>query len=330
MRDLVSVIVPAYNAEKYIMDCLFSVISQTYIYLEIIVIDDGSKDDTSKICEQMRKKDQRIKTLRQKNQGVEAARNKGLEMSSGKYVVFLDSDDMLHPLFLEKTLNRLIKTGADIVGCNFLKIRSDRMKTDSARIFKEDFEDRWQSIPEDKILECFHTIKEANLHTVTCKLIKRDLIREYLFEQGVTLGEDTLFMYELVRKGFCLEFTHAKWYLYRMHAESAVHSWEHMKKHNPYAVYTRIRDEEYRSKRYEYAQMWEGRYLTTLCEKYWLSRKQHQKIVCRNLRREARRAMLYKNFPNSRIMFFLTFYCPPLYDLCAKIINDIRKGKKRC
>lgn len=92
---LVSIILPAYNAEKYINTAIDSVISQSYRCWELLIIDDGSSDDTSDICGKYEKKDDRIKVITTKNQGVSAARNKGLEISLGKYITFLDADDML-------------------------------------------------------------------------------------------------------------------------------------------------------------------------------------------------------------------------------------------
>ena len=90
---LISVIVPVYNAEKYLADCVQSIISQTYRNLEIILVDDGSKDSSGSICDSFAEKDSRIKVIHQENAGVSAARNHGLDECHGEYVSFVDSDD---------------------------------------------------------------------------------------------------------------------------------------------------------------------------------------------------------------------------------------------
>ena len=93
MNELISIIIPIFNCEKYIKRCLNSLINQTYKNIEVILIDDGSTDRSSEICKDYSKRDQRIKYIRQNNQGVSAARNRGLDIAKGKYMGFCDSDD---------------------------------------------------------------------------------------------------------------------------------------------------------------------------------------------------------------------------------------------
>lgn len=100
-NNLISVIVPAYNAEKYLDRCLNSILKQTYKNLEIILVNDGSTDKTLKICKQYEKQDSRIKIINKKNEGVSIARNRGLEIARGKYIYFADADDYLEPSLLE-------------------------------------------------------------------------------------------------------------------------------------------------------------------------------------------------------------------------------------
>lgn len=101
-ESLVSIIVPVYNTADYLEDCIHSIINQTYQNIEIIMIDDGSTDDSGKICDILSCRDQRIRVIHQDNQGSGAARNAGLLATKGKYVSFVDSDDYIHPQFIEK------------------------------------------------------------------------------------------------------------------------------------------------------------------------------------------------------------------------------------
>ena len=103
----ISVIIPVYNAEPYIRQCLQSVIRQTCRNLEILVIDDGSTDRSAKICRELSLTDNRIQVYGQKNGGISRARNHGLEIAAGEYIFFLDSDDAIHPLLLEEMMEQV-------------------------------------------------------------------------------------------------------------------------------------------------------------------------------------------------------------------------------
>ena len=115
MLKKVSVIVPVYNAEKYLNRCIESIITQSYNNLEIILVNDGSTDNSLLVCEEYLKKDDRIKLITQENRGAGLARNKGLQNATGKYAVFVDSDDYLHNTAIEKCVNAQNKTNADLV-----------------------------------------------------------------------------------------------------------------------------------------------------------------------------------------------------------------------
>ena len=113
----VSVIVAAYNIEKYIARCLDSILNQTYKNLEIIVVNDGSSDNTGEIIDKYSEKDIRIKVIHKENSGVSSARNKGLDMSTGDYIGFVDGDDTLETDMYELLVSNAIKNNADISHC---------------------------------------------------------------------------------------------------------------------------------------------------------------------------------------------------------------------
>ena len=100
MNALISVIVPVYNAESYLSDCLESLTRQTHRELEILVVDDGSADNSAALCEEWEKKDERIRLIRKENGGVSSARNRGLDEAQGEYVAFVDADDWILPEML--------------------------------------------------------------------------------------------------------------------------------------------------------------------------------------------------------------------------------------
>ena len=115
MFEKVSVIVPVYNAEKYLNRCVDSIISQSYNNLEIILVNDGSTDNSLLVCEEYLKKDDRIKLITQENRGAGLARNTGLLNAKGEFVIFVDSDDYLHNTAIEKCVNTQNQTNADLV-----------------------------------------------------------------------------------------------------------------------------------------------------------------------------------------------------------------------
>lgn len=119
--DKISIIVPVYNVENYLPKCLDSIINQTYKNLEIIVIDDGSTDSSSVICDDYVILDKRIIVLHQENHGLSAARNLGIKIATGRFVGFVDSDDFINTEMFEKMFNRIIETCADVVMCNYVR-----------------------------------------------------------------------------------------------------------------------------------------------------------------------------------------------------------------
>lgn len=120
IKKTVSVIVPVYDVEKYLPRCIESICNQTYTYLEIIVVDDESPDNSGKIAEDYAKKDSRIKVLHIKNKGAAGARNIGLDAHTGDYVFFVDSDDWIESNTIEIMLKKLISSNADIVQCQYI------------------------------------------------------------------------------------------------------------------------------------------------------------------------------------------------------------------
>ena len=113
---LISVIIPAFNAEKYIAKCVESIMKNSYKNLEIIIVNDGSRDDTLSIAEDLKKSDSRISVVNQENGGVSRARNNGLDIAKGEYVAFIDSDDYISEDYFEKLISET-KNGADITAC---------------------------------------------------------------------------------------------------------------------------------------------------------------------------------------------------------------------
>lgn len=187
MRELISIIIPVYNAEKYIGRCIESVLQQTYDELEILLIDDGSKDQSAKICDDYGKKDKRIKVVHKPNGGVSSARNEGIKVAKGTYVSFVDSDDWLEPNAIELLYYNLRSTNADIVSAAYTIVAKHESspKSNCVRVYENN----------EIVLNVIDIIKSAH-GSVWGKLFKRDTIMalELFFRTDIPMGEDSLFV----------------------------------------------------------------------------------------------------------------------------------------
>ncbi len=179
----VSVIVPVYNGEKYIEKCLHSLINQTLKDIEIIVIDDGSKDNTNKILQKYKEK---IKIIKQKNLGVATARNKGLEIAIGEYIYFVDSDDWIEKDTLEKLYSKAIDNNYDCVMCNFWYI-NDNKKWPGVVTNKKDILNI--NDKKDYMIKMFPVIWN--------KIYKKEKILKFKFKNGVW-AEDVEYLYRII------------------------------------------------------------------------------------------------------------------------------------
>ena len=119
---MISAIVPAYNVEKYLERCVNSILIQTYENFEIILVDDGSKDQSVEICDKFAQEDNRIKVIHKENGGLSSARNAGMKIAEGKYIVFIDSDDDIEPNMFELMLQAAEENKADFVMTDYIRI----------------------------------------------------------------------------------------------------------------------------------------------------------------------------------------------------------------
>ena len=123
---VISAIVPVYNVEKFLNECIDSILNQTYTYFELILVDDGSTDQSGHICDQYAEKDGRIRVVHQSNQGLSAARNKALDLVTGEYITFIDSDDIVSEYYFEELLLLILKYDADISVCDIISFKDGK------------------------------------------------------------------------------------------------------------------------------------------------------------------------------------------------------------
>lgn len=179
MTNLISVIVPVYNVEKYFVRCIDSIISQTYQNMEIILVDDGSPDNCGSICDRYAQQDARIRVLHKENGGLSDARNCGVEIARGAYIAFIDSDDYVAPNYIEYLYDLLMENDADISCC-----RSIETSDDWADFAAEDATDDIQVLSGED--SCYALMGNLYMTLVTAwgKLYKSEIVQKYPFPKG--------------------------------------------------------------------------------------------------------------------------------------------------
>lgn len=199
-KPKLSVIIPVYNTEKYLKQCLDSVVNQTFEDLEIICVNDGSTDRSQKILEEYAHSDSRIKIINQENSGVCAARNKALSESSCDYVTFVDSDDYLEETAYEHAYKNIVNAQADVLIMKWHSFSDNKININIKNPYRESC---IKIIGDGKSLINFPVNhSDLRLGVVWDKLYKRSIITEnnFKFESDVLFGEDTLFNFILFTK----------------------------------------------------------------------------------------------------------------------------------
>ena len=193
MNETISIIIPVYNVEKYLNKCLNSVIEQTYKNIEVILIDDGSTDNSGKICDEYAKNDIRIKIIHQQNGGVSTARNNGLEHATGKYITFVDSDDYIEKEMIETMAKKIMKKNADIVICGVTDRDEENNIINQSLNKKENVFNNIEAIKEmldEKLFNC----------VCWAKLYKKELFRNIKFNSKIRIAEDMDVLYRVFYK----------------------------------------------------------------------------------------------------------------------------------
>lgn len=222
-----SIIIPVYNVEKYLRECVDSVLSQTYKNIEVILVDDGSPDGCPAICDEYAVRDDRVRVIHQENRGLSAARNAGLSCASGEYVAFVDSDDACSPVMYEQLVAAIEAKDADLVVCEYAR---DASKLDTSAEFPESY-------------HCFESYDEC-LAAVTCapsvrnttwtgvlvwdKLYKRELIK-HKFDSACLMGEDLDFNIHYLRNCKRAALVSRGLYMYRDNESSVMNTYNRAK-----------------------------------------------------------------------------------------------------
>lgn len=216
MRLQISIIVPVYNKEKYLRDCVDSILQQTYKDFELILVDDGSKDSSWNIIKEYADKDERVVPAHQENAGVSAARNAGLERAQGKWICFVDADDYLPKDGIQILVEYGEKSNADIINANATRVEGEKSY---------------------KIFNFKNEIVKGNIYprlvhfAPWAQLFKRSIIEEYhlRYIKGLAYSEDNVFILNYSLYASSIEFVNDSVYNYRINSDSAIQNKDYKK-----------------------------------------------------------------------------------------------------
>jgi len=218
-NDLISIIIPVYNAEKYLIRCIESILNQTYKNFELILVDDGSSDHSLSICNEFKMKDERLKVLHISNSGSAVARNKGLEIMTGEYLIFVDADDWIEKDAIQKTLDSIRSSKDDII---FFSVFSTE-KNNTYHVGK---------IPKfnkDKILKCILSGDTSEysdmgyyIDSIWAKIYRRSFIEEnsIRFPDKLIRSQDTVFSLYTTELAKSISFNDYRFYHYEKNEDS--------------------------------------------------------------------------------------------------------------
>lgn len=221
-RLKVSVVIPVYNVGQYVEKCLLSVLAQSYTDLEIILIDDCSADNSFEICNQYASADHRIKLFRNsRNSGVSYTRNRALDIATGAYITMIDSDDWIERDYVERMVQAMEATGADVCFCGYIKEFENEKKR---RIYQITAETKKKTARE--VLDCAMQKKVPFVGFACAKLYRKDVIDSagLRFDPGISLCEDSLFNYTYLDHVQSCVLIENCLYHYRIRSQSATNS----------------------------------------------------------------------------------------------------------
>ena len=213
---LISIIVPVYNVEKYLVKCIESLIGQTLKDIEIILVNDGSTDQSGDICDKYKIKDKRIKVIHKKNGGLSDARNTGIDIAIGKYIAFVDSDDWVDMQMFKKMYEMANKNKVDIVQCNYIEAYDEN----NIGFYELEHITKYTS---EQILEELYGQNYVKTVVVWNKIYKRELFEDIRFPKG-KLHEDEFTIHKILYKAKSIIDTNVPMYYYRQRADSIMNS----------------------------------------------------------------------------------------------------------
>ena len=220
---LISIVIPIYNAEKYLEQCLNSIKNQTYKNFEVIMVNDGSKDESETICKRFLEYDARFRYFTKENGGVSSARNLGLDNVKGDFITFIDSDDWIAEKHLELLINSIKKTNSDIV-VSCYKEFDNNIDTYYTIVYTKQEKNllNFEKMNRDDFLTIFPKLMSINVcfNNAVAKLFRKELVNNLRFDTSIKYGEDLDFYFSLYLNVESVSYVDELTYVYRIHGDS--------------------------------------------------------------------------------------------------------------
>lgn len=324
-EKMISIIVPAYQAASYISVCIQSVLQQTWKDFELILVDDGSTDQTREICDRFLKSDSRIRRLVQDHKGVSAARNAGMREAKGEYLFFLDSDDAIHPELLERMYTVLRERQAVIAACNYRELPSGNFAQVREGLDRNRCETGMYSYLNNR--ECIKSFiyeKGSNVWSaIGGKMIRRSRAEGLQFDEELFNSEDTKYIYGLLERGADAVMLPCCGYYYRRRNGSASGQQNIEAYKSMYACDCYIRDGEITYGRLENALQWE-RHIVSKISQWYVSHRKCEDQMLKNYILELEETERFSDFWKglslwTKVEHILAFHCYPVYEICCAL-----------
>lgn len=322
---MISVIVPVYNAEKYLIDTIQSILKQTYKNFELILIDDGSKDNSSEMCDLIAEKDDRVVVIHKENHGVSAARNTGIDRARGEYICFIDSDDYVEEDMLECLVNNAEKYKADISCCGLVQVALDgEIKNHYCHGERKKIENM------ELLMQAFFSVpmyKEI-LYGPYNKIVRTEIVKMVRFNEKYTVAEDLLFNFECLEKATVFYLENRELYHY-IKRENSISTSKFAEKEFDYIFVADILLEKCKEKYpsiVKTALIWNYQQKLNICRRLWQHgeyRKKYKNLYnswkefCIENRAKVWKSLTTKN----QVEYMILRVCPWMYVLLQRIFH---------
>ena len=228
---MISVVIPAYNLAPYLERCIDSILNQTYTDFEILLVDDGSTDETGEICDKLASRDSRIRVFHKENGGVSSARNMALDNANGDMISIIDGDDCVEPTLFEDAVNSMKQNKAQVFMFEYFVDKNDESIKHSVNASKYGVLDTETAL--------IRTISPDNRFAVT-KIFNKELLQDTRFDENIILGEDSLFICEVVARAKTVFYSENAYYHYIIRENSAITSAFKIKKMTGVEAYQKV------------------------------------------------------------------------------------------
>lgn len=322
MDHLISVIIPVYNAEEFLDDCIQSVLRQTYVNIELILVNDGSRDSSGKICDRYAVQYSNIHVVHNQNQGPAASRKCGIEMAQGSLVMFLDADDWIDKEMLTIMYQELCCANADIVTCAYEDVYKNGKIVKHQPLTKEIVD--WHSFD-----ECVYEIHGARtiMSGPVAKLYKKKLFAAVDFREHITIGEDYTMLLQVLRNASKVRALRTILYYRRMFGGNISRSGYTERHRQALDNYLQVRDgligafPQYRVEILGYHIEYEMAVITAMCRNGNFDRPVIQKL-CRDLRQNMKEILVKCRIPvYMKLCAAMIAYTPWIFILLFRMLH---------